>query len=293
MSYEEIKIETKICSQCDIEKNISEFRLVSLKYPNKFRAACKKCIKLKNKVYDNKEEICENKKKYRDDNRDLINENARKSYHENFEKRSESASKSYLKNKDKILKRREVFAQENPGKVKKRNKRSSDKRRKKAENRIHESISSMVSNTIRNSGKSKNNLSISKYLLYSFFELKIHLESQFEPWMNWDNYGRASKNKQTWQIDHIIPRINFKYESMDSYNFQKCWALENLRPLSAVENLSKKDKISNELYNETMDKINLELKTHAENNKEFNIKLEQWKLEEELNKKQLNDIGLK
>ena len=36
----------------------------------------------------------------------------------------------------------------------------------------------------------------------------------------------------TWNIDHIIPQSTLPYTSMDDEIFKKCWALENLRPLS-------------------------------------------------------------
>jgi len=40
-----------------------------------------------------------------------------------------------------------------------------------------------------------------------------------------------------WNIDHIVPHSIFKYISMDSIEFQKCWALSNLRPYSAKQNI--------------------------------------------------------
>jgi hypothetical protein len=71
-------------------------------------------------------------------------------------------------------------------------------------------------------------------------ELKVHLESLFEPWMNWNNYGRYVPKtydaKPTWQIDHIIPHSKFKYNSMEDEEFAKCWSLSNLRPLSSKQN---------------------------------------------------------
>ncbi len=76
-------------------------------------------------------------------------------------------------------------------------------------------------------------------------ELKRHLEIQFESWMTWQN--RGTYNSQiwddnnpktwTWQLDHIIPQSDLPYTSMSDDNFKKCWALENLRPLSSKQNL--------------------------------------------------------
>ena len=84
------------------------------------------------------------------------------------------------------------------------------------------------------------------HLNYTFDELKQHLESQFEPWMNWQNWSTYNSetwddNDQstwTWNVDHIIPQAYFKYESMEDEEFKKCWALSNLRPLNAKQNVS-------------------------------------------------------
>jgi len=87
--------------------------------------------------------------------------------------------------------------------------------------------------------------SISKYLLYTIGELKNHLETQFESWMTWNNQGKYDPktwddNDQTtwtWNIDHIIPQSKLFYTSLEDDNFKKAWALNNLRPLSAKQNI--------------------------------------------------------
>lgn len=67
---------------------------------------------------------------------------------------------------------------------------------------------------------------------YTVDELYHHLEKQFLPGMNWDNIG-------DWHIDHILPRCTFSYDTEDDPEFKACWALTNLRPMWAVDNLSK------------------------------------------------------
>jgi hypothetical protein len=62
--------------------------------------------------------------------------------------------------------------------------------------------------------------------------------------MIWQNYGRYDATKWndndpftwTWQIDHIVPQSTFHYTSMEDQSFRDCWALSNLRPLSAKQN---------------------------------------------------------
>lgn len=63
-------------------------------------------------------------------------------------------------------------------------------------------------------------------------ELRIHLESQFIDGMSWDNMDE-------WHIDHVRPIASFNFDSTDHPEFKECWALENLRPMWAVDNISK------------------------------------------------------
>lgn len=86
--------------------------------------------------------------------------------------------------------------------------------------------------------QSKGGDSVLNHLPYSLQDLKHHIESKFESWMTWDNWGPASNQRQTWQIDHIIPQSMFPYESMDSDNFLLCWSLNNLRPLESKRNFT-------------------------------------------------------
>ena len=91
----------------------------------------------------------------------------------------------------------------------------------------------------------KNGQSCMKYLPYSILELKVHLEKQFEPWMNWKNHGAYVERKWDdndsstwrWNVDHIIPQSTLPFLTMDEENFHKCWALENLRPYNAKQNI--------------------------------------------------------
>jgi hypothetical protein len=82
-------------------------------------------------------------------------------------------------------------------------------------------------------GSSKAGQSTTRHLPYTMDELRTHLESLFTPEMSWDNHGSY------WHLDHIIPQAALPYDSMEHPNFIKCWALSNLQPLPASENISK------------------------------------------------------
>lgn len=117
-------------------------------------------------------------------------------------------------------------------------------RRKKPGNRIRANISRSISFYASKSAGSKRGLSHLKFVDWNYKELLAHLESLFESWMTWDNYGRYDINAWddndpstwTWQVDHIKPHSEFRYSSMDCQEFRDCWALENLRPYSSKQN---------------------------------------------------------
>lgn len=67
---------------------------------------------------------------------------------------------------------------------------------------------------------------------YSITELMAHLEKKFKPGMNWSNQGK-------WHIDHIIPVSAFNFTKSEDMDFKRCWALSNLQPLWAIENIKK------------------------------------------------------
>ena len=67
---------------------------------------------------------------------------------------------------------------------------------------------------------------------YTPTDLMNHLESQFVEGMSWDNRGE-------WHIDHIRPISSFDFDSTDHPDFKECWALSNLQPLWASDNIKK------------------------------------------------------
>jgi hypothetical protein len=76
-----------------------------------------------------------------------------------------------------------------------------------------------------------------EYLLgYTLQDLIIHLEKQFKDGMSWENMG-------LWHVDHIKPVSSFSFNSYEDLEFKRCWSINNLQPLWALENMRKSNKL--------------------------------------------------
>ncbi len=102
-------------------------------------------------------------------------------------------------------------------------KRSRTKTRSTAEGMLYHRMSQSVRSALRGT---KRKCKWEDLLGYSVEELKAHLEAQFTEGMTWDKFFGGGID-----IDHAIPRINFKYTSPTDPQFKQCWALSNLRPI--------------------------------------------------------------
>lgn len=249
---------TKTCTKCNIEKEIDCFI-------NK-RNICKCCKAAWNKIYYkvNAVKLAENRKEYKKDNTVKIAEYFKEYYKANTIKIAENQKKYkkqyYKANTVKVAEKQKIYYKANTVKIsdnrKTYYKANTDKIAKKHNEyiktrykndptfRLRHNVSVSISKYLKKNNSSKNNQSCLQHLPYTIEELKIHLESLFESWMNWENQGlyKASDwndNDHTtwkWQIDHIIPHSIFNYTSMDSEEFKACWSLDNLRPYSAKQN---------------------------------------------------------
>lgn len=114
------------------------------------------------------------------------------------------------------------------------------KRRSKAWEKINDAVRSGIRLSLK--GK-KHGRQWESLVGYTLQELMDYFENQFEDWMNWENYGVPKNGERTWNIDHIIPVSSFDFDSYEDEEFKKCWALSNLRPLCAIENMRKSNKI--------------------------------------------------
>lgn len=237
----------KICSSQDcvlfgIEQDIQNFYFdVSLQ---RYMAWCKDCKSKYKKEWkkSNKENISLKDKKYREDNPDKIKE-----WRENNKEKIVSTGKKYYQNNKSIVKNKQKeYRNTNRKKLSFYNKRYRKIRRNTDISfRLRNNISRTVNRLLLKNCSSKNGNSILNFLPYSINDLRIYIENQFEPWMNWNNQGKYDpkvwkdndSSTWVWQLDHIIPQYKLPYSSMEDENFKISWSLSNLRPLSAKQNL--------------------------------------------------------
>jgi len=71
--------------------------------------------------------------------------------------------------------------------------------------KLKRNISSSIRQAIKRKKYNKNNKTI-EILGCTYEEFKVHIESQFEHWMTWDNYGLYNGEYNFgWDLDHIVP----------------------------------------------------------------------------------------
>lgn len=77
------------------------------------------------------------------------------------------------------------------------------------------------------------NLPILKMLGMNEKEFEVYLQSKFEPWMNWDNYGKGIGK---WSIDHIKRLSDFRLSDIEQQKIACHYT--NIQPLVNDKNSS-------------------------------------------------------
>lgn len=176
-------------------------------------------------------------KKYRELNREKVRELNKKSYYKYKDKISDNKKsynkKYYLENKDKIDDKNKAYYQSN--KQRYYDNTTNLVRKKKSESslfRIIVNTRCLISRSIKNRGYLKNSKS-EEILDCSFVEFLSYIESKFESWMNWDNYGLYNgESNYGWDLDHIIPISSCNSEE----DVIKLNHFSNLQPLCSYTN---------------------------------------------------------
>jgi hypothetical protein len=190
----------KLCHKCGIEKEINLF------YKNRttkdgYRADCKSCYNIYIKKWNE------------------LNPGKHTQYDATWQNR----------NPGRVKEKGDRWKANNRERHLENKRKQEERRRTTVEGRLHDSIHRRVYDQLK---KGKCRQKTFELIGYSPEDLRRHIEKKFKAGMTWENYGQ-------WHIDHIIPMSAFNITSPDDIDFRRCWALKNLQPLWAKENLTK------------------------------------------------------
>lgn len=207
----------KICSKCGKRLPATkEYFFISSIGKYYLRSKCKSCFSEQSKRLKQKPEYKQKASEY-----------SKKKYAKNKEKYAERWKKYYKENAEYLRQKTKDYRKNNMDKIREWDR----KNLLKPKNKINDAISKSMRYALN--GK-KNGCHWEEFVNYTVEDLKKHLEKHFKSGMTWDNYSRTG-----WHIDHIIPKSWFKFKSYNDREFKQCWALANLQPLWAEENLKK------------------------------------------------------
>jgi len=247
-------MENKICSKCKQLKLITEF------YKHKtnkdgLRGKCKSCMNKDSEEWrqQNLEYEKEYKKKYYQQNLNHCKERNKKYRKANVNKIRKYAKAYYEANrndetfKEKRRVHNKRWNQRNPDSNKKyrtthckyirdyKHRYFRKKQQEDAQYRLNNAMSTAICHSLKGNKVGRHWEDLINYTIY---ELRICMEKQWTAGMNWQNYG-----KDGWVIDHKTPKSIFNFSKPEHIDFKKCWALDNLQPMWADENLHKSTKI--------------------------------------------------
>jgi hypothetical protein len=169
-----------------------------LKKINKeYKSANKEKLKIQSKEYywSTKDK----QKKYCEDNKEQVAKTKRDYYLKNKKALNDKRKINYSINKETIQAKRRIYTNE---------KYKTDSLFK---------LKVVTRNLIKKSLNRKGYLKSSKtneILGCTYEDFKKYLESKFEPWMSWDNYGLYNGDfNYGWDVDHYMPLITAKSEA--------------------------------------------------------------------------------
>ena len=244
----------KVCTKCKLNKPLSDYANCKRGKYNK-QPKCKKCNKsyrednsdrittyLNNYYQENKEDLIVKNTKRVQDNYEAVQEYKKKWYLENKEEIVEKAKVRYEDNKEDIQRYKKEYYQINKDTLIKKSTKRREERRKT--DKLFD-LKLNISNTIRTAIQKRYTKSrTTKDIIgCSMEDFKNYIESQFESWMNWDNYGNVCETLQpncSWDLDHIIPVSSAETE--EEVYLLNHWS--NFQPLCSYKNRNiKRDNI--------------------------------------------------
>ena len=241
-------METKQCKKCKEIKPITEFGKHKITKDG-LRTICKLCNSNYSKQYYKTNINLD--KKYYNDNNNKIKQKRKEKYYNNLEKSKETSKKYRDKNVKNIKEKQKEWFNNNPNYKKEWLKKNPEYYKKYAETykkirnektkerekndpifNLRCYMNRMVNNSLKKNGFTKKSKT-HEILGCSYEEFKQYIESQWEPWMTWDNRGLYNGQPDYgWDIDHIIPQS----KAMSEDELIKLNHYKNLKPLCGYIN---------------------------------------------------------
>jgi len=260
----------RTCTKCGLRLPLGEFGK-SKNGPDGLNYWCKACVRLnaqrhrarlvetfgreghlamRRQAYiENRETIQQKRKQRQELLREHFTKQALKWQSENRDKVKEIKKRHTEKNKPAILAySRNYHATHKPQRNAHQKKRKAIDPAFKLRERLRSTFADKLRKAIQDSSghaPTGRKHSVMRLIACSLVELLAHLESQFQPGMSWENWGRGS---HCWHIDHIRPIASFNL--FDAVDLAKCWHHTNLRPLWSIENLKKGARFTEKQENE-------------------------------------------
>jgi hypothetical protein len=242
-------MEMKICTKCNIEKDITLFVKRS-KSSDGHAFECKEC----HNAYGKQkyiEDIDNNRIKANKHTHDYYlrhpgrHYGSFKRYKEKYPERRKETEKNYrLKNKDKIkaYKRRTAYKYIERKRTRSKEYRTENREKLNEKNRIirNSSEQNKLKHNLRNRIRFvlkglRRGGRLHELVGCSVDFLKSYLESQFTAGMSWGTYGTGG-----WHVDHVIPIKAF--DLTNEIQQKACFYYKNLSPLWGSDNISKSAK---------------------------------------------------
>lgn len=238
----------KICIKCNIKKKINSTNFPKEKRcKDGYRNVCRECINARyrelNKIgsprFEKKKEQMRQYMKKRRATDALFREKDRldkRLY--NKEKRKDPLTKKQI-NRRKYERHKERIKTDSEYREKMKL-----KRKRKMKNdlvyRLKINLRKKIRKSLTQNGYTKNSKTYD-ILGCSYKDFKLYIESRWEDWMNWDNYGlHNGKGNYGWDFDHIVPLSSAKCEE----DIIKLNHHTNIQPLcSYINRYVKRDKI--------------------------------------------------
>lgn len=232
----------KACTKCGIAKPLDEFQVQRDKSTGR-TSACNECLKAqrlrdKEKIRKrnqdfwrrNKEEWKVRNREYWHANKEVLLVKQREYYEKNKEVLSVQQKGYRDANKEAIAKRNKYQYEKNkPARMVYAREYAARKRKEDVNFRLKENLRSRITEAVRRKSLTKK-AGLSRVLGCEWDVLKAHLESHFEDWMTWENYGRNG-----WVIDHHVPLATAE----TAEQLAALCHYTNLRPLCGIANRRK------------------------------------------------------